>query len=103
MTPDNALIEKLSRLSMLQFSKDEAEELKAELGKMISFIDKLRELNLDGVEPLTQMGEGTNLFREDEAEATISRQEAMTNANAHEKGYFTVPKMIRKSLPGADL
>jgi aspartyl-tRNA(Asn)/glutamyl-tRNA(Gln) amidotransferase subunit C len=52
MQVDDALIEKLAELSMLKFNDAEKEEIKADLQKMIGFIDKLRELDTTGVEPL---------------------------------------------------
>ena len=65
MQVDDALIEKLAELSMLRFSEAEKEEIKADLQKMIGFIDKLQELDTTGVEPLMHMTEEVNVLRDD--------------------------------------
>ncbi|MGZ5190231.1 MAG: Asp-tRNA(Asn)/Glu-tRNA(Gln) amidotransferase subunit GatC, partial [Flavisolibacter sp.] len=64
MQVNNALIDKLSKLSMLQFSDEEREEIKADLEKMIGFVDKLKELDTTGVEPLLHMSNDINILRE---------------------------------------
>ena len=47
---------------------------------MISFVEKLNELNLDGVEPLLHMSDEVNVLREDEIKGSVSREEALRNA-----------------------
>jgi aspartyl-tRNA(Asn)/glutamyl-tRNA(Gln) amidotransferase subunit C len=96
MQVDDALIDKLSRLSMLQFDQEEREAIKQDLEKMIGFIDKLKELDTTGVEPLLHMGTAQNILRDDIPGNMISRDEALQNAPTHDGIYFKVPKVIRK-------
>jgi len=96
MQVDDALIEKLARLSMLHFNAEEKEAIKADLQKMIGFVDKLKELDTTGVEPLLHMSEAVNMLREDEPQGMITREEALQNAPHHDGQYFHVPKVIRK-------
>jgi aspartyl-tRNA(Asn)/glutamyl-tRNA(Gln) amidotransferase subunit C len=96
MLVDDALIEKLAQLSMLQFSETEKQEIKGDLQKMIGFIDKLQELDTTGVEPLMHMSEEVNVLREDSVGNMISREEALKNAPRHDSAYFQVPKVIKK-------
>ena len=49
MQVNDALIDKLSKLAMLQFNDEEREEIKSDLEKMIGFVDKLKELDTAGV------------------------------------------------------
>ena len=63
---------------------------------MIAFVEKLNELNLEGVEPLLHMSEEKNVLREDEIKGSISREEALKNAPEHDEKFFKVPKVIRK-------
>src|SRR5215207_2182637 len=90
MQVDDALIEKLSRLSMLRFNEKEREEIKADLQKMIGFVDKLKELDTTGVEPLLHMSANRDVLRNDLPEHMISREEALKNAPAHDGVYFLV-------------
>ena len=96
MQVDDALIDKLSRLSMLQFSEEEKKLIKHDLEKMIGFVDKLKELDTEGVEPLLHMSPRVNVLREDSPGGMLSRDEALANAPHHNGNYFTVPKVIKK-------
>lgn len=96
MLVDDALVDKLSRLSMLQFNEAEKEEIKADLQKMIGFIDKLKELDTTGVDPLLHMSDRMDVFRDDVPSGMITREEALQNAPQHDGVYFKVPKVIKK-------
>jgi len=96
MQVDDALISKLSRLAMLDFNEAEKEEIKADLEKMIGFVDKLKELDTTGIEPLLHMTGNNNMLREDEVKSMLSQQEALKNAPLHDNQFFKVPKVIKK-------
>jgi aspartyl-tRNA(Asn)/glutamyl-tRNA(Gln) amidotransferase subunit C len=96
MIVDDALIEKLAQLSMLQFNEEEKEEIKSDLQKMIGFIDKLQELDTTGVEPLMHMSGEVNVLRSDTTGNMLSREQALQNAPHHDNVYFKVPKVIKK-------
>jgi aspartyl-tRNA(Asn)/glutamyl-tRNA(Gln) amidotransferase subunit C len=96
MQVDDALIAKLSRLSMLDFNEAEKEEIKADLVKMIGFVDKLRELDTSGIEPLLHMSGNNNMLREDEVKNMLTQEEALKNSPLHDSHFFKVPKVIKK-------
>lgn len=96
MLVNDALIDKLARLSRLSFDEAEKEEIKNDLQKMISFVEKLNELDLSNVEPLVHVTDAVNVFREDEIKGSISREDAFRNAPVHDGSYFKVPKVIKK-------
>jgi len=96
MQVDDALIDKLSRLAMLKFDAAEKEKIKADLEKMIGFVDKLKELDTTGIEPLLHMSGNTNVLREDVVGNMLSREEALQNAPLHDEQFFKVPKVIKK-------
>ena len=62
---------------------------------MIAFIDKLNELDTTGVAPQFHMTDEINVLREDVAEGSISREEALRNAPLTSSSYFKVPKVIK--------
>lgn len=99
MQVDDALLEKLSRLAMLQFTEEEKQAIREDLQKMIGFVDKLEELDTTGVEPLLHMSANRNVFREDEIVSELSTEEALKNAAHHDEQFFKVPRMIRKNYP----
>ena len=96
MQVNDALIDKLSRLSMLQFSDEERKAIKIDLEKMIGFVDKLKELDTTGIEPLLHMSNNVDVLREDVPGNMLSREEALKNAPEHDGVYFKVPKVIKK-------
>lgn len=96
MEVNDALVDKLALLSRLQFNETEKEEIKNDLQQMIGFVEKLSELNLDGVEPLLHMTEEVNVLREDVVKGSVSREEGLKNAEGHDGVFFKVPKVIKK-------
>lgn len=96
MQADDVLINKLSKLAMLQFNDEEREEIKSDLEKMIGFVDKLKELDTTGVEPLLHINSTAGILRDDVAGNMISREEALQNAPLHDDKYFKVPRVIKK-------
>jgi len=96
MHVNDALIDKLSRLAMLEFSDEERVQIKADLENMIGFVDKLKELQTDNVEPLLHMTSQVNVFREDVPGNMLTREEALKNAAHHDNKFFKVPRVIKK-------
>lgn len=95
MVVNDTLVEKLAHLARLTFDAGEKEEIKKDLQRMIAFVEKLNELDTSGVEPLLHLSDEVNVLREDEVQGSISREEALKNAPAHDGLFFKVPKMIK--------
>lgn len=96
MQLNDDLIDKLSQLSMLRFEAAEKEMIRIELQQMIGFIDKLRELDTTGVEPLLHLTAQKPLLREDITGGTVSRTEALRSAAANDDTFFLLPKTFQK-------
>ncbi|MFT3675805.1 MAG: Asp-tRNA(Asn)/Glu-tRNA(Gln) amidotransferase subunit GatC [Chitinophagaceae bacterium] len=96
MEVTKAMIDKLAHLSRLRFTDDEKGQIRGDLERMIHFVEKLDELDLNGVEPLIFMTDEVNVLREDEVKGSVSREQALRNAPAHTDTFFTVPKVIKK-------
>jgi aspartyl-tRNA(Asn)/glutamyl-tRNA(Gln) amidotransferase subunit C len=90
------MIDRLSHLARLQFSEEEKKELKVDLERMIEFVEKLKEVDTSGVEPLLHITDAVNILREDEIKQTITKQEALLNAPLTDGNFFKVPKVIKK-------
>lgn len=99
MEVNDDLINNLAQLARLEFNDAERDEIKNDLQKIISFIDKLNELDTTGVEPLLHMSENVNVLREDEVKRSISREDAFKNAPLHDDQFFKVPKVIPSPPP----
>jgi len=96
MEVNDAMVDKLANLARLSFNDTEKQEIKADLQRMIAFVEKLDELKLDGVEPLLHMSPEVNVLREDEIKGSVSREQALKNAPQHDEQFFKVPKVIKK-------
>ncbi len=92
----NKLIQDIAALAKLEFDEKSAEEMKVDLENIIRFMDKLSEVDTDGVEPLIYLSEEVNVLREDEIKATISQVEALKNAPEKDSDYFKVPTILKK-------
>ena len=97
MEVNNKLIEDLSRLAKLKFDEKSAEKMKADLDKIISFVDKLSEIDTEGVEPLIYLSEEVNVLRTDEIANEVSQENALKNAPQKDSDYFKVPTVLKNS------
>ena len=72
MELNDALVENLCKLACLEFDEAGRQEIKKDLQKMIGFVEKLNELNLEEAEPVLYMGEEINVLREDIPEEPLA-------------------------------
>jgi len=96
MEINEAIIDKLAKLSKLEFSFDEKKELQVDLQNMLQFVIKLNELDTTGVEPLLHITSNTNVLREDIIKQDFTKEEALKNAAVKDASFFKVPKVIKK-------
>jgi len=92
----DAMVDKLAHLARLSFDEAGRQQIRADLQRMIHFVEKLDELDLEGVEPLMHMTREVNVLREDIVQGSVSRADALRNAPSHDDQFFKVPKVIRK-------
>ncbi len=90
------MVENLAHLSRLHFTDEEKNALEQDLQSIISFVEKLGEVDTTGVQPLQHMSTEVNVLRDDIVQGSITREEAMLNAPATDKTFFKVPKVIKK-------
>jgi len=96
MEVNDLLVEKLASLARLSFDEAEKAAIRDDLQQMISFVEKLQEVNTDGVAPLLHMSGNTNILREDIVRGSIPREEGLKNAPDSDGTFFKVPKVIKK-------
>ncbi len=89
-------IYKVANLARIEVKQEEVPGLINEMSKILTFMEQLNALDTAGVEPLVYMNEASNVWREDISKSTISTQEAVKNAAAHNERFFLVPKIIEK-------
>ncbi len=94
MSTDIQTIRKLAHLARLEFNEEKEQEMLKDLNKILNWVDQLRELDTENVEPLVHMSEEVNVMRDDVAENTITHDQALKNAPKKDSDYFRVPKVL---------
>jgi aspartyl-tRNA(Asn)/glutamyl-tRNA(Gln) amidotransferase subunit C len=87
-------IRRIAALARLEFQPAELERLGHELGKILSYIDKLSELDTSSVEPVSHVLGSGNVFREDLALNEPMADDLLQGAPERDRGFFKVPKII---------
>ena len=90
-TKDVAYIAELARL---RFSESEQERMAEELNSILHYIEKLNEVDTEGVEPLNTIHDQINVLRADVERQPLSNEEALKNAPDRQDRFFKVPKGI---------
>ncbi len=96
MEMNDTVFDQLAHLARLQFSTAEKEEIQHDLQRMVAFVEKLNELDTNGIPPLLHMSNAVNIWREDTVAGSVSRDEALRNAPVQDGQFFKVPKVIKK-------
>ncbi len=85
-------IEYVGILAKLELSDEEKEKAKKDMGEMLQYIDKLNELDTDGIEPMSHVFSVNNVFREDIVTNGDDRENILKNAPEKNEESFIVPK-----------
>ena len=98
MKIDKSTVERLAKLSKLEFSEEEKVEMVGDFKKMVGFVDTLKEVNTEGVKPLVYVNEHViNVLREDEVVGMLTSEEALKNAPEKDSSYIKVPKVVKRN------
>ena len=87
-------VEYVSHLARLRLSEEEAEKFTSQLDQILSYFEKLQELDTSQVEPTSHPIPIVNAFREDEVRSSLDIEDALANAPEKEGNFFKVPKII---------
>lgn len=85
-------IEYVGILAKLELSGEEREQAKKDMGRMLDYIDKLNELDTEGVEPMSHIFPVNNVFRSDEVTNDDDSEHMLLNAPKKKEGTYMVPK-----------
>lgn len=89
-------VEHVARLARLGLSDEEREMMRAQLDAILTYIDKLNELDTSKVNPTSHVIPMTNVFREDAVTSCLSQDEALANAPECEGVLFRVPRILEE-------
>ena len=94
MKLDVETLQKIAHLSRLDINEKDTDQMLRDMSNMLTFVEKLNEVNTDGVAPLTTMSHELNNLREDVAKVDLTHDEVLSNAPKKDEDYFRVPKVL---------
>lgn len=94
MKINRELLDKIAHLSRLEITEQDADKMLKDMTDIVSWVEKLKEVDTEGVEPLTTMSHEVNVFREDEVKEHLSHERALLHAPKKDGDYFRVPKVL---------
>ena len=87
-------VEHVARLARLELTDEEKERMRAQLDSILTYIDKLNELDTSAVEPTSHVLPMMNIFRDDEVRPSLSQEETLANAPDRQDLFFRVPRIL---------
>jgi len=95
-TLDKEAIQKLIKLSRIDCTEQEQENLMSSLDKILGYFEQLQEIDTENVSPCNSVLEGvTNVYREDEVGETMPREVFLANAPSQVGGMIRVPPVLK--------
>lgn len=86
-------VRKVARLARLELAEEEISKYARQLSAILEYVEKLKTLPTDGVEPLAHVLEVRNVFREDRVQESLPVEEVLKNAPQPLQSFFKVPKI----------
>jgi aspartyl-tRNA(Asn)/glutamyl-tRNA(Gln) amidotransferase subunit C len=90
-TIDVAYVAELGRLELTEAEKS---RLAGQLGSVLDYVDQLRGLNVEGIEPTAHAIPMVNVFRDDQSRPSLPLEEVLKNAPQRMNDLFVVPKVV---------
>jgi aspartyl-tRNA(Asn)/glutamyl-tRNA(Gln) amidotransferase subunit C len=90
---DKPLLQKIAHLAQLEVGAHSEAVLLEELNKIVTWAEKLKEVDTAGVKPLVTMTLEHNVFQEDTPQAPLAHEKGLANAPSKDTNYFRVPQV----------
>jgi aspartyl-tRNA(Asn)/glutamyl-tRNA(Gln) amidotransferase subunit C len=84
----------VAHLARIALTPEEARKFGAQLGHVLEYIEKLKEVDVSGIEPTAHAFPLVNVTRPDEVRPSLDHEQALLNAPAQANGLFMVPKIV---------
>jgi aspartyl-tRNA(Asn)/glutamyl-tRNA(Gln) amidotransferase subunit C len=96
MKIDDKLVDKLSKLSQLEFDQENKAKMTKDLNKIVDFVNKLEQLDTNNIEPMVYVSQELNVLRKDIVQEHTDKKQALKNAPQKDSDYFKVPTVLKK-------
>ncbi len=87
-------VEHVAKLARLEVSEDEKAMFARQLSAILTYMDQLKEVDTEGVEPTATVLPTENVWREDAVRPSLAQEQALANAPDQADGFFRVPKIL---------
>ena len=87
-------VEYVANLARIQVSEAEKDQLSSQLSSILTYMQELNQVNIEGVSPMASVLSQANVLREDEVRESVTQDKAIANAPTAKDGMFQVPKII---------
>ena len=87
-------VEYVAKLARSQVSEAEKDQLSSQLSSILTYMQELNQVNIEGVSPMASVLSQANVLREDEVRESVTQDKAIANAPTAKDGMFQVPKII---------
>jgi aspartyl-tRNA(Asn)/glutamyl-tRNA(Gln) amidotransferase subunit C len=96
---DETQIRHIAHLARLKLTDEQCRRFGDDLSLILTYFEKLGEVDTDGVEPTAHAAQVSNVFRDDEPAASLPTDAVLANAPAQAAGFFKVPKVLDQEMP----
>lgn len=94
MKLDKKTVEYVANLSRIKLDERQSELMQSELGKILDYMEMLKSVDTEGIEPLSHVFERTNVTRADEIWSPFAREIILQSAPESTSEAFVVPKTV---------
>jgi len=91
---DPRIVDHVAKLARLELTGAERDLFARQLGDILAYVEQLKALPAEGVEPLAHAVDATNVFRDDVPRPGLSPDDALGQAPDRQGGFFGVPRVI---------
>lgn len=89
-------VEHVAMLARLEVSEAEKEAFSRQLSDILTYVEQLKAIDTEGVEPTATVVDSAGVYREDQVRPSLPREGALANAPEAAEGFFVVPKIIQQ-------
>ena len=94
MSIDNKTVRKVSKLAKIRINEQEEKKLIGELNNILGWVDELKKVDTEQVEPMLSVFNESMVMRKDDVSSEISDELVLKNAPESKSGFFVVPKVV---------
>ena len=94
MSIDNKTVRKVSKLAKIRINEQEEKKLIEELNNILGWVDELKKVDTEKIEPMLSVFNESMIMRKDEVSSEISDELVLKNAPESKSGFFVVPKVV---------